>query len=53
MGQETKPQTINADIVWIPSGEEHWHGASATNSMIHIAIQEGLNGSVQMVRKSI
>ena len=41
------PQTINAgDTVWIPPGEEHWHGASASNSMIHIAIQEGLNGSV-------
>ena len=41
------PQTINAgDTVWVPPGEEHWHGASATNSMIHIAIQEGLNGSV-------
>ena len=41
------PQTINAgDTVWIPPGEEHWHGASATNSMTHIAIQEGLNGSV-------
>ena len=41
------PQTINAgDTVWIPPGEEHWHGASATNSMTHIAIQEELNGSV-------
>ena len=41
------PQTINAgDTVWIPPGEEHWHGASATNSMTHIAIQEGLNGGV-------
>ena len=41
------PQTINAgDTVWIPPGEEHWHGASAINSMTHIAIQEGLNGSV-------
>ena len=41
------PQTINAgDTVWIPPGEEHWHGATATNSMTHIAIQEGLNGSV-------
>ena len=48
MGLRNKaPQTINAgDTVWIPPGEEHWHGASATNSMIHIAIQEGLNGSV-------
>ena len=41
------PQTINAgDTVWIPPGEEHWHGASKENSMTHIAIQEGLNGSV-------
>ena len=41
------PQTINAgDTVWIPPNEEHWHGACSTNSMTHIAIQEGLNGSV-------
>ena len=41
------PQLINSgDTVWIPPGEEHWHGASATNSMTHIAIQEALNGSV-------
>ena len=41
------PQVIRAgDTVWIPPGEEHWHGASATNSMTHIAIQEALNGSV-------
>jgi len=41
------PQLIMAgDTVWIPPGEEHWHGASATNSMTHIAIQEALNGSV-------
>ena len=41
------PQFIKAgDTVWIPPDEEHWHGASATNSMTHIAIQEALNGSV-------
>ena len=41
------PQLIKAgDTVWIPPGEEHWHGASAANSMTHIAIQEALNGSV-------
>ena len=40
------PQLIKAgDTVWIPPGEEHWHGASATNSMTHIAIQEALDGS--------
>ena len=41
------PQLIKAgDTVWIPPNEEHWHGASATNSMTHIAIQEALDGSV-------
>ena len=39
------PKIINAgDTVWIPPGEEHWHGASETNSMVHIAIQEALYG---------
>ena len=48
MGLRDKtPQLIKAgDTVWIPPGEEHWHGASATNSMTHIAIQEALNGNV-------
>ena len=27
------------DTVWIPPNELHWHGASPTNSMTHIAIQ--------------
>tara|TARA_B100001057_G_scaffold493619_1_gene588463 strand:- start:131 stop:529 length:399 start_codon:yes stop_codon:yes gene_type:complete len=41
------PQFIKAgDTVWIPPDEEHWHGASATNSMTHIAIQEALDGIV-------
>ena len=41
------PQLIKSgDTVWIPPEEEHWHGASSTNSMTHIAIQEALNGSV-------
>ena len=45
--RDEAPQVIKAgDTVWIPPGEEHWHGASATNSMTHIAIQEALNGSV-------
>ena len=39
------PQVIKAgDTVWIPPGEEHWHGASASNDMAHIAIQEALDG---------
>ena len=32
------------DVVWIPPGEEHWHGAKATTAMTHIAIQEQLDG---------
>lgn len=32
------------DIVWIPPGEKHWHGASPTTAMTHIAIQESLDG---------
>jgi quercetin dioxygenase-like cupin family protein len=34
------------DIVWISAGEKHWHGATATTGMTHIAIQENLNGKV-------
>ena len=32
------------DVVWFPPGEKHWHGASASTAMTHIAIQEALNG---------
>src|SRR5918997_1198455 len=32
------------DVVWFPPGEKHWHGATATAAMTHIAIQEKLNG---------
>lgn len=33
------------DVVWIAPAEKHWHGASATNGMTHIATQESLDGS--------
>jgi quercetin dioxygenase-like cupin family protein len=33
------------DVVWIPPGEKHWHGATATTAVSHIAIAEKLNGS--------
>lgn len=32
------------DVVWIPPGEKHWHGAAPTTSVTHIAIQEYLDG---------
>jgi quercetin dioxygenase-like cupin family protein len=34
------------DVVWFEANEKHWHGASSTNGMSHIAIQENLNGKV-------
>ena len=33
------------DVVWFEPGEKHWHGATPTTAMTHIAIQEKLNGS--------
>lgn len=35
----------SGDIVWIAPGEKHWHGATATTAMTHIAIAEKQNGS--------
>ena len=32
------------DVVWFAPGEKHWHGASATTAMTHIAVQEQLEG---------
>jgi quercetin dioxygenase-like cupin family protein len=34
------------DVVWFSPGEKHWHGASPTRAMTHIAIQEALMGKV-------
>jgi len=33
------------DVVWCPPQKRHWHGATPTTAMTHIAIQESLNGS--------
>jgi quercetin dioxygenase-like cupin family protein len=38
--REIKP----GDVVWIPPGVKHWHGATATNGMSHIAITEMIGG---------
>jgi quercetin dioxygenase-like cupin family protein len=32
------------DVIWCPPGEKHWHGATATTAMTHIAIVEQLDG---------
>ncbi len=45
--RNAQPKIVNAgDTVWIPPNEEHWHGATPTNSMSHIALQEAMNGTV-------
>jgi len=40
--QEIRP----GDVIWFPPGLRHWHGASPTTAMTHIALQEQLNGQV-------
>lgn len=32
------------DVIWIPPGQKHWHGAAPTTGMTHIAIQEQVGG---------
>ena len=41
-----KEEVYPGDVVWFEPNEKHWHGATATNGMSHIAIQENLNGKV-------
>ena len=38
-------QITPGDTVWIPPGEKHWHGAGPTTAMVHIALQEALDGA--------
>lgn len=40
------------DVIWCPPGHKHWHGATASMSMTHIAIQEALDGkNVEWLQK--
>ena len=34
------------DVIWCPPNEKHWHGATPTTAMSHIAIAEALDGRV-------
>lgn len=43
---ETARAIRPGDVVWIPPHEKHWHGASPTTALTHIAIQEAEAGSV-------
>jgi len=40
-----KQEIHPGDVVYFSPNEKHWHGATATTAMSHIAIQEKLNGS--------
>ena len=42
----SKEEVRPGDIVWFPPGIRHWHGATATQGMTHIAIAEALDGKV-------
>jgi quercetin dioxygenase-like cupin family protein len=39
-----KEEIRPGDVVWVPAGEKHWHGAKATTAMTHVAIAEALEG---------
>ena len=41
-----KEEIRPGDVIWCPPGVKHWHGATPSTAMSHIAIQEALNGKV-------
>src|SRR5512142_2340025 len=41
---ETIVEIHPGDVVWAPPGEKHWHGASPTTAVTHLAVQEALDG---------
>ena len=38
--REIKP----GDVIWTPPGVKHWHGATSSETMSHLAIQEAIDG---------
>jgi len=41
---EPKVEIRAGDVIWCPAGHRHWHGATPTSAMTHIAIAEMLDG---------
>src|SRR3954469_7888191 len=39
-----REEVLPGDIIWFPPGEKHWHGATESTAMTHIAIAESLDG---------
>ena len=46
--ESSAQQIKTGDVVWIPPGVKHWHGASANEAMAHIAVAESLDGKSVM-----
>jgi len=45
--RDAAPQILRAgDTIWIPPGQEHWHGAVSDSILDHISIQEAESGFV-------
>ena len=44
-GQD-KLSILPGDVIWIPPGIKHWHGAGPHTSLVHLALHEELDGSV-------
>ena len=42
---EERVEIRTGDVIWCPPNHKHWHGATDTTPMTHIAVQESLNGS--------
>lgn len=40
-----RQEVFPGDAVWFPAGEKHWHGATATTAMTHIAVTQSVDGS--------
>ena len=38
-------EILPGDTVWIAPGEKHWHGAAPKTALVHLALQEHLDGS--------
>ena len=41
---EQKVEINPGDVVWCPPNQRHWHGATATTAVTHIAVQEDVDG---------
>jgi quercetin dioxygenase-like cupin family protein len=41
---EGRVEIRTGDVIWCPPGHKHWHGATSTTAMTHIAIQEAMDG---------